>query len=66
MSPGNDESAATFISNASGNPVEFIYPTNTRVSFTVRVNSEEPKVTVFHWNSTIPQMSHYRVAGLEK
>ena len=66
MGPGNDESATTFISDPSGNPVEFIYPTNTRISFSVQVKPDEPKVTVFHWNSTIPQSSSYRVAGLEK
>ena len=66
VGPGDDESAATFISDASGNAVEFLYPTNTRISFTVKVDPEEPKVTVFHWNSTVPQSSHYRVAGLEQ
>ena len=66
VGPGDDESSVTFISDASGNPVEFTYPTNTRISFTVKVDEEEPKVTIFHWNSTIPQSSNYRVAGLEQ
>ena len=46
MGPGDDESAATFLSDVSGNPVEFIYPTNTRISFTVKVNPEEPRLVI--------------------
>ena len=37
VGPGDDESSVTFISDAAGNPVEFTYPTNTRISFTVKV-----------------------------
>ena len=64
--PGKDESASTFITDKSGGRLDAGHPVNLRISYTVRLPAGQPRVTVFHWNTTVPEFGVYQVAGMEQ
>ena len=65
-SPGADESAFVFITDSSGNRFDVRHPVDRRVTYTVRIPPGQPRVTIYHWNTTVPEVGTYRVAGLEQ